>query len=343
MSVTKVGMVSFAHHHAEAYVAALRSLREAELVGFVDDEPNRAQQMSARLGLKAFGSIAQLAEAGVEAVVLCSENSRHRRDAEESIAAGLHVLSEKPLATGVADAQAMADAARAAQVVLSTAFPMRFNEAMVRARRRVSAGDVGTVLAMEGVNQGKVPTEFRAWFTDPRLAGGGAITDHLVHLVDLYRFLLEDEVTEVYAKANRVFAPAARVETGGLASLAFAGGAVGTIDFSWSRSACYPAWGGLSIRLVGTAGTAFVDAFGQRFDRYSDIDGSVQALDFGTDANAAMIRAFLAAVAAGDLDAGTGVDGLRAAEVTAAAYESVATGLPAPVRRTTAPGRTGPI
>lgn len=324
----KLALMSLAHLHVDAYAPLLQAMPGVELLGLADDDPGRAAAFAARHGLRAFDSYEALLAAGPDAVVVCSENNRHRAHVERAAAAGAHVLCEKPLATSVDDARAMVAACRAAGVTLMTAFPMRFSTPLLEVKAQLDAGELGRVLCASGVNQGELPKRHRAWFVDAELAGGGAVMDHTVHLADILRWYLGREVVEVYAQTNSIlYAGEAAVETGGLLMLTFEGGVFATVDCSWSRPPGYPTWGGLGLELVTERGAVRVDAFRQVLGRYSGAGGLAWE-PWGSDANAAMLAGFVEALRAGAPPPVSGEDGLRALEVVAAAYESARSGRP---------------
>src|SRR5436190_803217 len=104
--VVRIGMMSFAHLHAGSYAQSIVTREDIEMVGIADHDPARAQEMAQRFGTRAFESYeALLAAPGLDAVVIASENVRHRALAEMAAAAGKHILCEKPLATSVADGE----------------------------------------------------------------------------------------------------------------------------------------------------------------------------------------------------------------------------------------------
>jgi predicted dehydrogenase len=329
----KIALMSLAHLHAEDYLPLLRALPGVELLGIADDDPTRGQQFATQHEARLFPSYEALLDARPDGVVICSENSRHRPLVELAASAGAHVLCEKPLATTVADARAMVEACERAGVTLMTAFPMRFNAPLQAVKAQLEAGELGRPLCANGTNQGEMPNHVRPWFIDPELAGGGAVTDHTVHLADVLRWYLGQEVEEVYAQTNRIlYADEAKVETGGLLMLRFASGVFATIDCSWSKPRGYPTWGGLTLELVTERGAVQIDAFRQNLQVYSGGRGASWAY-WGSDANAAMIANFVESVGAGAPPAVTGRDGLRAVEVVHAAYESARTGRPVRVER----------
>lgn len=322
-------MVSFAHTHADAYADALAAMPDVSLVGFTDDDDVRAAQVQARFGLTRFSDEDALLAEGLDGVVVCTENSRHRGPVEKAASAGVGVLCEKPLATTVSDAQAMVDSCARTNVVLMTAFPMRFNAALNGLRDVVTSGRAGRVRCCEGVNQGQIPRRHREWFVDPLLAGGGALTDHTVHLADILRWLLASEVTEVYAQTNNLLHDAClEVETAGLVALGFGDGTVATIDCSWSRPDSYPTWGGLGLRVITDGGALEADAFAQTITCYDDDAGGLHWLPWGRDDNTAMLMEFISALREQRPSSPDGTDGLRAVQIVRAAYESAASGQP---------------
>lgn len=325
----KIGIMSFAHHHAEAYIQNLRQIEGVEVAGVADADVSRGSRLAELHHSPFYQSYAALLDTDLDGVIVASENSRHRGLVELAADAGVHVLCEKPLATTVEDAEAMVEACADAGVILMTAFPMRFSTPLLAVKEQLAAGDLGSVYAIKGVNQGELPTSHREWFVDPVLAGGGAVIDHTVHLVDVMRWYLESEVREVYAQTNRIFhSDEVEVETGALEMLTFENGVFATIDASWSRPPYWPTWGGLGFELVTERGAVIVDAFSQNLVVYSHDEARPTWRYWGSDANQAMLAEFVAAIQEERAPRVTGVDGLRAVEVTRAVYESAASGQP---------------
>lgn len=329
----RIGILSFAHLHAEGYVRSLRALPDVEFVGFADDDPERGARFARAFDAHLYPSYDTLLADHVDGVVICSENARHLPLVEQAAAARVGILCEKPLATSIADAERAVRVCADAGVVLQTAFPMRFNAPALEIQSLLARGSLGTIYAVNGTNQGECPHHHRAWFVDPALAGGGAMTDHTVHLADLLRWLLKSEPVEVYAEANHILYrdAAPDVETGGIVSLRFADGTIASIDCSWSKPPYYPTWGGLAMDILGSGGLATLNAFDQNLTVYRHSTGRAAYGYWGSDANRAMLGDFAAALRGGESRGASGVDGLRAVQVVAAAYESVRTGQPVAV------------
>jgi predicted dehydrogenase len=329
----RLGVLSLAHHHADGYLGIIGRLPGVDLVGLWDEDGPRGADAAAVHGTRAFATAADLLGAALDGVIVCSVSSEHRRLAELAAAAGVHVLLEKPLATRVEEAAAIVAACAAADVRLMTAFPMRFSPVLLALHASVRSGAVGELVCLEGVNTGEMPDVHRAWFVDPVLAGGGAVMDHVVHLADLYRWILGGEVVEVYAVANQILQDGfAGVETGGFLSLRFGDGVIATIDCSWSKPRSYPTWGGLALEVVGTKGVVTTDAFRQHLVVHGRAGDGISWPFWGTDPNAGLLAEFVAAIREGREPAITGLDGLRALEIVEAAYRSVASGAPVQIR-----------
>ncbi|HEX6383216.1 MAG TPA: Gfo/Idh/MocA family oxidoreductase, partial [Anaerolineae bacterium] len=306
----RIGIMSFAHHHAEAYIQNLRNIPGVELMGAADEDAARGRRFAQQHGAPFFETYEALLGANPGGVIVCSENSRHRPLVELAAGAGAHVLCEKPLATTLADARAIVEACEAAGVVLMTAFPMRFSTPLMAIKARLDAGDLGQVYAFNAANQGELPTRHRQWFVDPELAGGGAVMDHTVHLVDIMRWYLDSEVSEVYVQTNQIFhADEVEVETGALEMLTFQNGVFATIDASWSRPPYWPTWGGLAFEMITERGAVFVDAFSQNLTVYQHTTQRATWRYWGSDANQAMIEEFVDAVREKRAPRVTGMDG----------------------------------
>ncbi len=321
----RCAILSFAHVHAPAYAAALTRLPEATLTAVWDDDEPRGRTAAAEHGVHFVADLdALLARSDVDAVVITAENTRHRALCAAACAAGKHVLCEKPLATTGEDAEVMIAAARRADVILATAFPLRHNGPATGVKRAMRDGAIGTALAVRATNHGTAPP---GWFRDPALAGGGAVMDHTVHVVDLLRWYLEDEPVEIYAEVSHGLHGLA-VEDTALLTITFRSGVVATLDPSWSRPSSFPMWGDVTMEIAGTRGTLQLDAFAEKIVFDPAGDSWSRWIDWGADADAAMLADFAQAVATRSRPAADGRDGERALAVVLAAYASARTGEP---------------
>lgn len=330
----RLAIMSFAHLHAEAYIHNLQAIPEVEFIGFADEDIARGQHFAQQYGVRHYATYQELLAEQPDGVVICSENAHHAELTQMAAEAGIHILSEKPLATTLADAQAMVDVCEQADVMLMTAFPMRFSTPIIEAKRALDNGHLGQIYACNSINQGECPKYHRAWFVDKQLSGGGAVMDHTVHLADLLRWLLNSEVVEVYAQTNRILYAdqvSDDIETGGLIMLRFANEVFATIDCSWSKPPYYPTWGGLAMKFIGAQGVLAVDGFRQVYTGYSEVNQRPLWHYWGSDVNQLMIQEFVDAIQAKRPPRVMGLDGYKSLEIALAVYHSAQEGKPVAV------------
>lgn len=329
-----VAILGAAHlTHAWAYAKALTESPNARVVGIHDPEPEHTRWIRQDFGVpEAADAEELLGSADVDAVVVCSANVEHRGHVELAAAHGLHVLCEKPIATTLEDAAAMVAACDRAGVQLHLAFVSRFLPLVARAREAVRDGRLGELIGLVGGNRGRppLPPSYPAWITDPVAAGGGALIDHSVHVTDAMRHVSGLEVVEVSAEAGALLWDCG-VDDVAIVSLRFEGGAVGSVDPSWSVPADNPWDYDFHLRLVGTAGSLEIGDSAESLQVVSGRAGGPRGLrhtSFAEDPDRAMVEAFLASVRAGAVQepCATGEDGVRALEIALAGYRSSDTG-----------------
>jgi predicted dehydrogenase len=323
-----VAVCSTAHSHAESYAGVLADLDGATLAGVCDDDEERGRAFAERHGIE-YGTPAEVL-AGADAAIVCAVNEAHREWIETIAGHGADVLSEKPLATTAADAEAAVAACEDAGVSLGVAMPMRFSEPVRRARAALDAGELGELQAVVGTN---ILQRMAAdtWFVDPERSGGGAVMDHSVHVVDLVRWLAGEEVTEVYAESGTRFGDY-EVEDVDVLSMELADGTPVTHDGSWRQPEHWEFWGDVTLRLIGTEEVLEVDCFAQTLTETRDGDDpGVDAVYWGSDPDAGLVADFVAAVREDHPPTITGEEGVREVRVVEAAYESIETGEPVAV------------
>ncbi|MGB9692617.1 MAG: Gfo/Idh/MocA family protein [Candidatus Sumerlaeaceae bacterium] len=322
MKTLRIAILSFAHMHAYSYADVLSRTPNVELVAVADPDDTRREQLRRRYpNVKSWYDDHRklLDSTPCDAVIIASENANHAALTLDALAARMHVLCEKPLATTLADARRMIEAAQRANRIFMTAFPVRFSPAIVRAKQAIDNGELGRILGAATSNHGSMPG---GWFVIPELAGGGAVIDHTVHVVDLLRWLFSAEVEEVYAEyANRLY-PEIPCEDVGLLLFTLDNGAIVTLDTSWSRCKTYPIWGDVKLEIRGEQGRLSLDCFPLQVARFDDKHGRAQAFSLSDNLDALMLEEFLSAVRDNRQPAVTGEDGLRALEVALAAYRS---------------------
>jgi 1,5-anhydro-D-fructose reductase (1,5-anhydro-D-mannitol-forming) len=144
---------------------------------------------------------AMLTADDLDAVYISTTNEKHFAQAMAAIAAGKHVLCEKPLAMSVSDAVTMVRAAEAAGLVFATNHHLRNAGSHIAIREAVQAGRIGDVLSVRVFHAVHLPEVLRGWRIDNPAAGGGVIPDIVVHDADTVRFHLGEDPVEVVAMA----------------------------------------------------------------------------------------------------------------------------------------------
>jgi predicted dehydrogenase len=319
----KIAILSCAHVHAPAYAQALKSNPGAELVGVWDADSSAGSAFAAEHGTDYASDLDSLLSSGLDGVVITSENVNHRMLVEYSANAGIKaILCEKPLATNLADFNAMSLACDKNGARLATAFPCRFSPAFHQLKLAVDSGSLGKILAVRATNHGKCPF---GWFVDPSKSGGGAIIDHTVHVADLLHVLLGAKVKSVYAESGNNMYHSDDWEDCGMLTITYDNGVFATLDASWSRPVkSFPTWGDVKMEVVGTNGVASMDMFRQSSIAYSESDGGAHELGWGSNLDALMVDEFLTLASGGNpSNLATLEDGGNAMRVTLAAYQSV--------------------
>jgi UDP-N-acetylglucosamine 3-dehydrogenase len=331
----RIGIMSFAHLHAEAYVQNLRSAPGVEMIGFSDVDADRGKHFADVFGVTWFPTHEALIAEKPDGVVVCSENARRRELVEMAARAGVHVLCEKPIEVTLQDAEAMRDVCESHNVRFMTAFPVRFAPSVRQVKAALERGDLGRIYGINGINHSEIPRAQRAWFAQKALAGGGAVMDHTVHLVDVMRWFFGAEIVEVYAEVDNLFYPGeVDVDTAGIVTVTFENGIFASIDCSWSRPTTYPRWGHFKMDIVGENGFVVLDSMAEQFTVYSrHLPRNPTWVNWGANANQAMIDEFVTSIREDRQPGVTWRDGYEALRVALACYESAATGQPVRLER----------
>lgn len=211
----------------------------ARLVGLVSSSPERSRVAAHELGIeRGYDSLeAMLADAAIDVVHVCTPNALHATQVQAIVAAGKHVVCEKPLATSVGDAARLTDAAASASLTATVPFVYRFHPLVREARARVREGELGRLLSIHGsyLQDWLLSAGDDDWRVDAARGGRSrAFGDIGSHLVDLTEFITGDRVTRVSATKRTFFgerADHAAIATEDAVAIALetAGGALGTL------------------------------------------------------------------------------------------------------------------
>ena len=198
--MTRWGLIGASTIAREWVIGAIRATG-GEVVSVMSSDAARGKAYAAENGIaRSVTSVADLVDdPDVEAVYISTTNELHRDQALAAIAAGKHVLCEKPLAMSLADAKAMVTAAKDAGVVMATNHHLR-NAATHRAMRdAIAAGRIGRPLGARVFHAVYLPPHLQGWRLDRPEAGGGVILDITVHDADTLRFILNEDPVEAIA------------------------------------------------------------------------------------------------------------------------------------------------
>lgn len=222
----------------EVHSKAVRAARGVA-AGVASSSAQSAVRASERFGIaKAYETPEQLiADPDIDVVHVCTPNATHAKYALAAIAAGKHVICEKPLATSSADARQLVAAAAEAGVTATVPFVYRFHPMVREARARVAAGELGTLLSIDGsyLQDWLLLTGDDNWRVDAALGGPSrAFADIGSHLCDLVEFVTGDRITRLTSTTRTFFAD--RASTKGIKTedavaviVETAGGAIGTL------------------------------------------------------------------------------------------------------------------
>lgn len=173
-----------------------------DIAAVVSTTAARARDFASRNGIPAFGTDLALVlqDATIGAVYISSTNEKHHSQALAAIAAGKHVLCEKPLAMTVDEAAELVAAARAAGVTFATNHHLRCSGSHRAIRDLIRAGRIGRVLSLRLFHAVHLPPNLQGWRINDAGAGGGVIPDITVHDADVARFLLDETPVSIVAQ-----------------------------------------------------------------------------------------------------------------------------------------------
>ena len=248
---TRVGVLSFAHYHANFWseVFAERNV----LAGVWDDDAARGLDAASRFATPFRGDLDALLE-DCSAVAICSETSKHPELVARAAARGLAVLCEKPLGVSADACRRIVDTVDASGIVFMQSFPKRFDPVSHYLRDVVARDELGRITLVR-IRHGHfygLQDDFKArWYVDPAKSGGGALLDEGVHGADwlAWTFGMPRDVIATISHA----ALGLPVEDVGVATYTWTSGMIAELTASFTFAAA-----DASIEIYGTHGTILV-------------------------------------------------------------------------------------
>jgi len=246
----KIGLIGagrIGRLHAEHLTSRIPS---ADLVMVADVLEEAARECAERYAIPSFTHDYQeiLDRPDIEAVVICSSTGTHAEIIEEAARAGKHIFCEKPIALDLPSIDRALDAVKRAGVELQIGFNRRFDANYRRVRQAVEEGEIGQPLLIHIISRDPAPPPI-----EYIRVSGGIFLDMTIHDFDMARFLIGNEVEEVFTQASAISdldIAAAGDADNAVVMLRFANGVIGTI--SNSRHAVYGY--DQRVELFGSAG-----------------------------------------------------------------------------------------
>jgi len=352
-----VGTGKVAHLHA----AALGTVPESEFVAVCGRPTPRLGAFAEKFGVRAFTDVGEMIrEAGVQAVIICTPHPAHAAPAIAAARAGVHVLIEKPMASTLADCDAMIAAADAGGATLGIVSQRRFYPACQRIRGALDAGRIGspvlgfaTLLGWRGEEYYRSDPWRGSWAGE----GGGVLVNQAPHQLDLLLWYM-GEVEEVFGYWANLNHPTIEVEDTAVAVVRFKGGGLGSIMVSNSQNpgisgrVSVHGSNGASVGVQTDGGSMFIAGTTKIADAaFNDIwtvpgeehmpakwrqedDALFSSVNPMEHFHRLQIEDFLQSVIAGRPPAVTAADGRRVVELFTAIYRATRDGRPVrlPVR-----------
>jgi predicted dehydrogenase len=242
----KIGIIGCGKIAQVRHIPEYADNKNVQLAGYFDAVESRAQDLAKKHGGRAYTSYADLLkDAEIDAVSVCTANYSHAEIAIASLKAGKHVLCEKPMATTLADCEAMVKAAKDSGKFLMIGHNQRLAKAHVKARQLVADGLIGDIVSFRttfghgGPETWSVDPGQNVWFFNKNKAVMGAMADLGVHKTDLIHFLTGQTIIEATASLATVDKRDASgaligVDDNAICIYRLSGGAVGSMSASWT-------------------------------------------------------------------------------------------------------------
>ena len=224
-----LGAGAMGRTHAEVLARDPR----ARVAAVADADAERAGRLAASLGARALPDLEAMLRDGLDLLVVTTPNRFHAEAARAALERGVAVLCEKPMATSLADARALCEAAARPGAFLVVGHNRRHAPVYRRARRLIDEGFTPLLINMK-MHEGNYRTP--AWVSDRRVSGG-FLYENLVHFFDLLEWLV-GPIVRLSCLARGPFYPD---HNDFVVSLAFEGGAIAGLTATGHASWLYPA------------------------------------------------------------------------------------------------------
>ncbi len=321
LNVGLIGAGRIGKVHAETL--AFR-MPEARILAIADVNRAAAQTLAARCGIPTVteSSAEIFANPEIEAVLICSSTNTHADLIVQAAQAGKHIFCEKPIAHDLGQIDRALGAVDQAGVKLQIGFNRRFDANFARVRQAVVKGEIGTPRLMHIVSRDPAPPPISYI-----RVSGGMFLDMTIHDFDMARFLIGDEVDEVYTTGGVMVDPdiggAGDLDTAVIV-LRFRNGVIATIDNCRQAAYGYDQ----RVEILGSRGSIATE---NRYPNQAVVSTGTEVrkdlplnffMDRYTESFATEVQAFVQAVREDRPTPVAGIDGLVAVVMGLAARKS---------------------
>ncbi len=315
----KVGILG-AGYIGGVHARSLRRDERVHLVGIADVRPEAAARLAAEVGARALPDLDALLQERAQAVYVTTPNAHHVEPVVAALGAGVHVFSEKPMATTLEGARQVVAAAARSRAVYQLGFNRRSAPAYAFVRELIARGDLRPATAHVKMNRGELMNP--SWVSTTSLTGG-FLYESTIHLLDMCRFLLGDVSTVIcHARTTAYEEPdgfAAILQCASGALVTFHSCAHATWAFPFERIEIFGPHQAVVTeemeRVTVSPGVGLEITTRSYFQLPMEEKWGYQAED----------KTFVDAVLSGQRPAVTAEDGLRATELVEACYRSART------------------
>ncbi len=311
---------------AQHMIRAIRAQEGNDIARVVSGSADRGADYAREHGIPLSGTNLDeaLADPSTDAVYISTTNEKHLPQAMAAIAAGKHVLCEKPLAMSIEDANAMVEAAEKARIVFATNHHLRCSGSHRAVRKLLEAGRIGRILSLRIFHAVHLPEGLRGWRITSPEAGGGVIPDITVHDADVARFLLDEDPKTVAAQMA-ASGMGKGVEDSAMSVWSMPSGAMVMSHESFTHP-----FSGSGFEVHGTEGSIFARGVMTQ-QPVGEIElvtkAGREAVPFSThDLYVQGVRQFVDAVSGKGQPAATGRDGVKSLAVALAVRQAARTG-----------------
>lgn len=230
-----IGCGKIAHFHAKAFQA----VDSADFCAVYDRKIERARKFAALYGVAAYDDIAEMvSKEGIQVISICTPHPAHAAMAVEAANNGCHILVEKPLASTLADCDAILSAAAKNNITVGTICQRRFYPSSLRMKQAIEAGKIGKPMLGIATMLGWRDREYYEsgpWRGTWQGEGGGVLVNQAPHQLDLLLWYMGD-IDEVYGIWKNINHPYIEVDDTALAIIKFKSGGLGQVVVSNSQN-----------------------------------------------------------------------------------------------------------